>query len=179
MYVVLFHITFSFHAPRHCIFQVNHKLPTSQTPVKTHIKVNVFVYNSHWRCYSRRHNQHTYRSHLVNPLSPKSDQHQISVEWSRESGTWSQKMNLIDTSTNSRHFYWKRIGITNENLSIDIRVKTNGTVTALWFQGVALPNAQGRLFDSYAWNDLVKPDHFWMSSSGRGIDEDFCHGRQP
>ena len=33
-------------------------------------------------------------------------------------------MNLIDTSTNSPHyFYWKRIGITNENLNFDSRVK--------------------------------------------------------
>lgn len=34
-----------------------------------------------------------------------------------------------------------------------------------WFQGVALLNAQGRLFDSYAWNGLIKPNHyFWMCS---------------
>ena len=32
-------------------------------------------------------------------------------------------MNLIDISTNSPHyFYWKRIGITNENLNFDVRV---------------------------------------------------------
>ena len=32
-------------------------------------------------------------------------------------------MNLIDTSTTSPHyFYWKCIGITNENLNFDIRV---------------------------------------------------------
>ena len=31
-------------------------------------------------------------------------------------------MNLIDTSTNSPHyFYWKHIGITNENLNFDVR----------------------------------------------------------
>ena len=33
-------------------------------------------------------------------------------------------MNLIDTSKNSpNYFYWKRIGITNENLNFDIRVQ--------------------------------------------------------
>ena len=32
-------------------------------------------------------------------------------------------MNLIDTSTNSSHyFYWKLIGITSENLNFDVRV---------------------------------------------------------
>ena len=32
-------------------------------------------------------------------------------------------MNLIDTSTNSPlYFYWKRIGITHENLNFDVRV---------------------------------------------------------
>ena len=32
-------------------------------------------------------------------------------------------MNLIDTSTNSpSYLYWKRIGITNENLNFDVRV---------------------------------------------------------
>ena len=34
------------------------------------------------------------------------------TEWSWELRTWSHKMNLIDTSTNSPHyFFWKRIGI--------------------------------------------------------------------
>ena len=69
---------------------------------------------------------------MVNPLSPKSDQHEISpynvnaleTEWSWELRTWSGKMNLIYTSTNCPHcFSWKRIGTTNENLNFDIRVK--------------------------------------------------------
>ena len=34
-------------------------------------------------------------------------------------------MNLINTSTNSpRYFYRKRIGTTNENLNSDVRVKS-------------------------------------------------------
>ena len=42
------------------------------------------------------------------------------TQWSWELRTWSRKMNLIDTSTNSFHnFYWKRIGTTNENLNFD------------------------------------------------------------
>ena len=46
------------------------------------------------------------------------------TEWSWELRAWSHKMNAIDTSTNSPHyFYWKRIGITNENLNCDVRVK--------------------------------------------------------
>ena len=54
---------------------------------------------------------------FLNPLSPKSDQ------WSWELRTWSHKMNLIDTSTNSPHyFHWKQIRTTNENLNFDIRV---------------------------------------------------------
>ena len=45
------------------------------------------------------------------------------TEWSWELRTWSHKMNPIDTSRNSPHyFYWKRIGITNENLNFDVRV---------------------------------------------------------
>ena len=45
------------------------------------------------------------------------------TKWSWELRTWSHKMNLIDTSTNSPHFfYWKLIGITNENLNFDVRV---------------------------------------------------------
>ena len=44
-------------------------------------------------------------------------------KWSWELRTWSHKMNLIDTSTNSPHyFYWKRMRITNQNLNFDIRV---------------------------------------------------------
>ena len=36
-------------------------------------------------------------------------------------------MNVIDTSTNSPHyFYWQRIGITSENLNFDVRVYTIG-----------------------------------------------------
>ena len=43
--------------------------------------------------------------------------------WSWELRAWSHKMNIIDTSTNSPHyFYWKRIGITHENLNFDVRV---------------------------------------------------------
>ena len=35
----------------------------------------------------------------------------------------SHKMNLIDTSTNSPHyFYWKCIGIKKENLNLDVKV---------------------------------------------------------
>ena len=46
------------------------------------------------------------------------------TEWSWELRAWSHKMNAIDTSTNSPHyFYWKRIGITNDNLNCDVRVK--------------------------------------------------------
>ena len=42
------------------------------------------------------------------------------TQWSRELRTWSRKMNLTDTSTNSFHnFNWKRIGTTNENLNFD------------------------------------------------------------
>ena len=38
-------------------------------------------------------------------------------------------MNLIDTSTNSPHyFYSKRIGITNDNLNFDV----------IWFKGVSI-----------------------------------------
>ena len=42
------------------------------------------------------------------------------TQWSWESRTWSHKMNLIDASTNSPHymyFYWKRIGMANEDLN--------------------------------------------------------------
>ena len=46
------------------------------------------------------------------------------TQWSWELQTWSHKMNLIDTSTNSPSYvYWKRKGITNENLNFDIRVQ--------------------------------------------------------
>ena len=46
------------------------------------------------------------------------------TQWSWELRTWSHKMNLIDTSTNSLHyFYWKQIGTTNENLNFDIGFK--------------------------------------------------------
>ena len=49
--------------------------------------------------------------------------------WSWELRTWSYKMNLIDTSTNSPHyFYSKRIGITNDNLNFDV----------IWFKGVSI-----------------------------------------
>ena len=49
------------------------------------------------------------------------------TEWSWELRTWSHKINLIDTSTNSPHyFYWQRIGITSENLNFDVRVYTIG-----------------------------------------------------
>ena len=49
------------------------------------------------------------------------------TEWSWELRTWSHKMNLIDTSTNSSHyFYWQRIGITSENLNFDVKVYTIG-----------------------------------------------------
>ena len=49
------------------------------------------------------------------------------TEWSWELRTWSHKINLIDTSTNSPHyFYWQRIGITSENLNFDVKVYTIG-----------------------------------------------------
>ena len=49
------------------------------------------------------------------------------TEWSWELRTWSHKINLIDTSTNSPHyFYWQHIGITSENLNFDVRVYTIG-----------------------------------------------------
>ena len=49
------------------------------------------------------------------------------TEWSWELRTWSHKINLIDTSTNSPHyFYWQRIGITSEHLNFDVGVYTIG-----------------------------------------------------
>ena len=49
------------------------------------------------------------------------------TEWSWELRTWSHKINLIDTSPNSPHyFYWQRIGITSENLNFDVKVYTIG-----------------------------------------------------
>ena len=65
----------------------------------------------------------------INPKGPESDQRQIypcnitayKTEWSWELRTWSHKMNLIDTSTNSPYyFHWKRI--TDENLNVDVKV---------------------------------------------------------
>ena len=45
------------------------------------------------------------------------------TKWSWESRTWPHKMTLINTTTNSPHyFYWKCTGLTNENLNFDIRV---------------------------------------------------------
>ena len=55
------------------------------------------------------------------------------TEWSWELRTWSHKMNLIDTSTNSPHFfYWKRIGITNENLNVMLGFKGLRSQRLLW-----------------------------------------------
>ena len=55
------------------------------------------------------------------------------TEWSWELRTWSHKMNLIDTSTNSPHFfYWKRIGITNENLNLMLGFKGLRSQRLLW-----------------------------------------------
>ena len=62
---------------------------------------------------------------FLNPLSPKSDQHQIfslvisilcKTEWSWELWTWSQKMNFLDVLSTSPHYFCgKWIGVTNEN----------------------------------------------------------------
>ena len=52
---------------------------------------------------------------LISPL--------YKIERSSALRTWSHKMNSIDTSTNSPHyFYWIRIGITNENSNFYVRV---------------------------------------------------------
>ena len=46
------------------------------------------------------------------------------AEWSWELQTWSHKMNLLDISSTSPHyFYGKWIGATNENSNVDLRVK--------------------------------------------------------
>ena len=76
-----------------------------------------------------------FESIQFNPLSPKSDRHQIShcninglckTERSWELSTSSGKMSLIDISTNSPYyFYWKSIGTVNENLNFSVqRVKS-------------------------------------------------------
>ena len=50
------------------------------------------------------------------------------------------KMNITDTSTNSPHyFYWKRIGVTHENLNFDVRVKVRQDQLC---RGIELPNGQ-------------------------------------
>ena len=75
-----------------------------------------------------------------NPLSPKSDRHQISPynyqcfrkQWSWELSIWSGRMSLIDPSTNSPHYlYWKLIGTRNENLIFDVRVKIFGLLASV------------------------------------------------
>ena len=45
------------------------------------------------------------------------------TEWSWELRTWSQKINLIHTSTTFPHYFHREpVGATNENLNFDIRV---------------------------------------------------------
>ena len=57
-------------------------------------------------------------------------------EWSWELRTWSHKMNVTDASTNSPHyFFWKHIGITNENLNFDVRVSRVYKARTVFFDG--------------------------------------------
>ena len=69
--------------------------------------------------------------HGFNPLSPKSDQHQISpctinackTEWSWELRKWSPKMNLLDILSTSPHYFCRKwIGATYENSNFGLRV---------------------------------------------------------
>ena len=72
-----------------------------------------------------------HKGYSFNPLSPKSDQHQISpcninaqcqTEWSWELRRWTHKMNLLDILLTSPHFFCRKwIGATNENSNFDLR----------------------------------------------------------
>ena len=59
------------------------------------------------------------------------------TQWSWELRTWSHKMNLIDTSTNSPHyFYWKQMRIWQQMriwiLTLGLGLKELHVVTRIW-----------------------------------------------
>ena len=63
--------------------------------------------------------------------------------WSWKLTAWSQKMNLIDTSTNFLHYsYYKRIRTTNKNLNFDIRCLRVKNVFSLVLKMDQLPRNQ-------------------------------------
>ena len=129
-----------------------------------------------------RDNRYFLKLKCINPLSPKSDQHQISplismlckTEWSWELRTWSHKMNLPDILSTSPHYFCgKWNGASNENSNFDSNLRMLILLGAMSFGSISYEThtTLAKAMNKWVGVSTVVPLLTWKSISLKRTDE--------